>query len=181
MAEKDLDRRGKGSEEVAYFVPKFAQSYVCFGMMGHHYSFDKANPVKVELSSDIIMFRSKADIEECDANGNPLAEEEGVKPLSYAKTAPPEPTPLEQKGKSEVLTTDKPKKKTSKKEEDGDKESAKKEQGGKKKKKSAPKTSKKVSEPEPDEDDEDEDEEDGDTTEILGLNVSADNDEDDED
>lgn len=112
MADKDLSTRGK--EEVAYFVPLNAASYACFGRVGHHYSFSKKEPVRVTLACDIEMFRMKRDIGECDASGSPLGQaDEGAKPLSYSKTAPPDSAGKEEGAagpETETLTTDKSRK-----------------------------------------------------------------------
>jgi len=167
MANQDREMRGK-EEQVAFFIPKSASSYACFGRVGHHYSFSKKEPARVTLACDIEMFRMKNDIEETDASGTPLggAKSTGVTPLSYSGTEPPTPLPTSFPGSTEVLTGDKKKKKKKAVEEEVEEEEeltepdddGEEEERPKKKKKkgekSGKKKKKKVVEEEPEEDNE---------------------------
>ena len=168
MSGKDRGKRGKDIEEVAYFIPKHATSYACYGQLGHKYTFSKTDPAKVHLVCDIQAFRAKDSLAECDAKGKPLQEEKsGPQPLSMYKTVPETSSP--KSDSEEVLTTDKKKKKKKK--------------GSKKKKVIKKKGEDKEEEKEKEEAEEekkDDEDEDGDEVKggILGLDDADEEDED---
>ena len=168
MADKDRETRGK-EEPVAFFIPKDASSYACFGRVGHHYSFSKTVPARITLPCDIEMFRTKRDVLETDASGTPLGNmrQNTQSPLSYSITEPPSPLQAV-KNETEILMGDKKKKKEKETTEEGEpiesepewpEESVKKKKKKKKKKKRVEEESAKEVDGEEDwkEDDEDED------------------------
>jgi hypothetical protein len=98
----DLDRSGRGKETVAYFIPKYAGNYACFGKLGHHYSFTKENPVKVTLPCDIELFKLKQDLIEV----NELGKSEVPQNKTVSETAPPSPVSSIVSGDNIILKAD---------------------------------------------------------------------------
>jgi hypothetical protein len=100
MAEKDRSERR--TEIAAYFIPKFATNYACFGKLGHHYSFTKENPIKVSLPCDIEFFRIKQDLIEV----NELGKVEVVQSKIVSETAPPAPASSFDAGDKFIMKSD---------------------------------------------------------------------------